>query len=99
MKAIQFFTSSRLIKKRLLILVFIFIAQSSFGQQFTDLYGDYLGQIPPGDTAVIFAPGIISIENSREHCLAVSPIGDEMFFASGRWPVGKIMHVKKLDNK
>lgn len=28
--------------------------------EFTDLYGDYLGQIAPGDTPVVFAPGFIS---------------------------------------
>ncbi len=86
---------------KLQIAIFIIMAaQSSFGQQFTDLFGDYLGQTTPGDTAVIFAPGIVSIENSSEHCLAVSPKGDEMFFTSGSgWPNSKIMHVKKLGVK
>ena len=38
----------------------VLIFSSSFGQQFTDLTGDYLGQIPPGETPVVFAPGIVS---------------------------------------
>lgn len=84
----------KVMKKELMIFAFTLFAECSFGQQFTDLHGDYLGQTPPGDSAVIFAPGIVSKENSREHCLAVSPNGDEMFFASGRWPNSKIMHVK-----
>jgi ankyrin repeat protein len=52
----------------------------SSGQQFTDLYGDYLGQIPPGDTAVVFAQGIVSTD-LLEHSPAVfSPNGNELFW-------------------
>lgn len=62
-----------------------------------DLDGLYLGQKPPGKTPELFAPGIVSKKNSKEHCLAVSPKGDEMFFTTGSgWPRSKIMHVKKL---
>ena len=47
-----------------------------------DLDGLYLGQKPPGKTPELFAPGIVSKKNSKEHCLAVSPKGDEMFFTT-----------------
>jgi len=57
-------------KKGLIILILSLIVKSSFGQEFTDLYGDYLGQPSPGDTPVIFAPGIISGEG-LEHSPAV----------------------------
>ena len=51
---------------------------------FTDLYGDYLGQTPPGDTPVVFAPGIVSTIYMEHSALAFSPDGDEVF-----WRVAK----------
>jgi len=45
---------------KLFIVFLILIAQFSFGQQYTDLYGDYLGQTLPDDTPVVFARGIVS---------------------------------------
>ena len=56
---------------------------------------DYFGQIPPKDTAEIFAPGIISDTVKKAWSLAVSPNGDEVFFSRGQWPNTKIMHMKK----
>jgi hypothetical protein len=53
-------------KKILLFYALILIFQSSFGHQSTDLYGDYLSQTPPGDTPVVFAPGIVSTQ-ALEH--------------------------------
>ncbi len=40
----------------------------------------YLDQEPPGDTAKIFAPGIISVEGRFEHSVTFSPDGNELFF-------------------
>jgi hypothetical protein len=71
-------------KKAFIITILILIAQSSFGQQFTDLYGDYLGQTPPGDTPVVFARGIISTEYQNHGVPAFSPAGDEVF-----WQINK----------
>ena len=56
---------------------------------------DYFGQIPPKDTAELFAPGIISDTIKKAWSLAVSPKGDEVFFARGVWPDTKIMYMKK----
>ena len=41
---------------------------------------DYFGQTPPGDTAVVFAPGVISTEGNNEHTLSVSHDGTEIYF-------------------
>ncbi len=41
---------------------------------------DYFGQTPPGDSAVIFAPGIISLPNRLEGNITFSPDGNEYFF-------------------
>lgn len=56
---------------------------------------DYFGQIPPKDTAELFAPGIISDTVRKAWSLAVSPNGDEVFFSRGQWPNTKIMYMKK----
>jgi len=69
-------------KKGLLIVFLILIIKSSFGQQFTDLYGDYLGQTPPGDIPVIFASGIIS-KGTMAHSAAIfSSDGNEVYWSS-----------------
>jgi Tol biopolymer transport system component len=58
---------------------------------------DYLGQTPPGNIPEVFAPGIISINNSRERCLTISPNGDEIFFCRVSFPYNKIYHSVKTD--
>ncbi len=46
--------------------------------KYTDLDGDYLGQTPPGDTPVVFAPGIIS-GKQKLHCFpSLSSDGKEI---------------------
>jgi Tol biopolymer transport system component len=60
---------------------------------------DYFGFTGPGDKTELFAPGIRSSENSNEFSMAVSPLGDEVFFSRGMWPESKIMHVKKIGNR
>lgn len=53
---------------------------------FTDLYGDYLGQTPPGDTPMVFARGIVST-NDLEHSPAIfSTDGSEVYWVSVRLP-------------
>ena len=60
---------------------------------------DYFGQVHPGDSAEIFAPGIISDTATRESALAISPSGKEVFFVRGEWPDTKIMHMVKSGEK
>ena len=48
--------------------------------QFPVMEGDYLGQTPPGDTPVIFAPGIISSLWGLHSSLAFSPDGKEVYW-------------------
>ena len=43
---------------------------------------DYLGQTPPGETAVIFAPGIISLPNRFESSLTFSLDNKELYFST-----------------
>lgn len=61
---------------------------------------DYFGINSPGEKIELFAPNIVSLKNSKEKSLAISPNGDEVFFSGGlSWPKCKIMYVKKINNK
>jgi Tol biopolymer transport system component len=53
----------------------------------------YLGQTPPGERPVIFAPGIISLADRLETYPAFSPDGKEMFFSvvNAAWTKGEIL--------
>ncbi|QGY44197.1 hypothetical protein GM418_11165 [Maribellus comscasis] len=82
-------------KTTLLLILFFSIALSASAQQNSF---DYFGLPSPEDKIELFAPGIVSLENTKEYSLAVSPVGDEVFFATGTWPECKIMHVKKMES-
>ncbi|HRW63711.1 MAG TPA: hypothetical protein P5132_09495 [Bacteroidales bacterium] len=69
-------------KKRFFVIILFFTIKSSFGQEFTDLYGDYLGQTPPGDTPVVFARGIVSDTLLQHSAPTFSPDGNEVFWWS-----------------
>lgn len=59
-------------------------------QKFPVLTGPYMGQIPPGDEAKVFAPGIVTID----HCtFTASPDGNEMY-----WGTGTIIMFSKVEN-
>ncbi|MFA8434549.1 MAG: hypothetical protein ACEPOZ_08545 [Marinifilaceae bacterium] len=76
-----------------LITILTLISNFSFGQQLSNLYGDYLGQITPGDSAIVFAPDIISITGSSEYICSVHPSMKLIVWTSGK-KSGKI-----IDNK
>lgn len=69
-------------KKELLVIFLILIIKPSFGQQFTDLHGDYLGQTTPGDIPVVFARGIVSDSIKQHGSPRFSPDGNEVFWWS-----------------
>ena len=43
----------------------------------------YLGQTPPGDSAIVFAPGTISLPNRRETKIVFSPNNEECLIGIG----------------
>lgn len=55
----------------------------------------YLGQSIPGDTAVVFAPGLVSKEGRYEYGLSISPDGQELL-VSAQPPDGptSVMHFR-----
>ena len=70
--------------------------------KFTNLTGDYLGQTPPGNTAKVFAPGLVSREATIEHgSPTFSPDGHEVFWQVNS-PNHKIIHgltMKRNENE
>ena len=71
----------RLLSASLLLLTFPPLVSA---QEFTGLTGDYLGQTPPGDSPVVFAPGIVSTIYMEHSAPTFSPDGNEVF-----WRVAK----------
>ncbi len=67
-------------KKALVIIILFLIVKFSFGQQFTTFKSYYYNQTPPGDSAVIFAPGIFSLPDRLESNIVFSPDGKECYF-------------------
>lgn len=69
--------------KNLFYLAIILIASctntSTSECKFPELTGEYLGQCLPGDSSVLFAPGIIST-GMADRDIAITPDGKELFF-------------------
>lgn len=62
----------------------------------TECVGAYLGQKPPGDIPVLFAPGIVS--TGKEHSAAMfTPDSNEVWF--GRMFPAKIYYMKRVDDR
>jgi hypothetical protein len=54
--------------------------------EFPVLKGDYLGQKPPGDSAVVFARGIVSTDYQEHGAPVFSPDGNEVFWSTNQRP-------------
>ena len=94
----------------LIVLMFLLAAAISAQQkEFPDLTGPYLGQKPPENEPVLFAPGIVS--NGRNHSsVAISPDGTELYWAgaenkiwltklrNGRWTEPEMVFFCKGDS-
>lgn len=58
------------------------------------LVGDYLGQLPPGDTAEIFAPGVVTT-GTYTRDVAMMPDGSELYFGVLLGPVTAIIQLRR----
>ncbi|MGM0408056.1 MAG: hypothetical protein ACQERU_08725 [Bacteroidota bacterium] len=87
-------------KKLLLIIILGFIILSCKNQNEDILTGPYLGQSLPGDTAELFAPGIVSTGVS-ERDFAIYPDGSEIYFCRniGNHKYSTIFYTKQVDGK
>ena len=61
-----------------------------------EVSGDYLGQVVPGDSARLFAPGVIST-GMTERDFAITPDGNEIFFCreAGKFRYVTIFYVRR----
>ena len=60
------------------------------------LSGDYLGQTPPGATAELFAPGVVST-GLAERDVAMTPDGSELYFTVVFGSRGTIVAMRRID--
>ena len=64
-----------------------------------NIQGDYFGQALPGDSAVLFAPNVIS-SGMNERDFTISPDGNEIFFCRevGNFKYTTIFYTKRVGN-
>ena len=73
--------------------------QESTPQRLTHLKGDYLGQTPPGDLPVIFAPGIVSVNGRYEYGVSFTPDLKEIYFTAHEKGKSASVYFSKLVDK
>ena len=81
----------------LMVIFFLFAANSPAKDDFTDLRGPYVDQKRPGQTPRLFAPGIVST-SKPEFNAAFSPDGNEFYFSISQSSGRETMMVMKLKN-
>ena len=91
--------------KNIVLIISLFLGTTIlFAQEYIPNYtGDYLGQTPPKDSAIIFAPGLISVTNRYEYAFSISPNHDEYFYNAEEpedttQPIG-LLHIKRVGDK
>ena len=58
--------------------------QNLAAEEDKDIEASYFGQEPPGMTAEIFAPDVVSVQGRYEYAVSFSPDLDEMYFSGER---------------
>lgn len=91
------------IKRLLIILLMVLSANNLLAQspeKSIGLKGAYLGQKLPGLIPKIFAPGIVSDTNWREHSqIAISPKGNEIYWSRFSEGLEQIYFTKLIDGE
>jgi hypothetical protein len=79
--------------------IILFSALPGYASDNPELGGLYLGQTPPGDEPVLFAPGIIS-DGFNNRDLAIMPDGSEIYYAVNmkKFELSTILVVRKLND-
>jgi len=86
-------------KNILNIIIVALIFNYSYGQQFTDLYGDYLGQKPPVDTPLVFAPNLISTKYLEHSSAVFSKDGKIVVWCSVQNDIKKLWQMQRVNNR
>ena len=85
-----------------LILVTLFLTacntkkQDSKENESASIESSFFGQKPPGLTAEIFAPGVISIEGRYEHGISFSPNLEEVYYSANKKDEDPSIYFSKL---
>jgi ankyrin repeat protein len=66
---------------------------------FPHLSGPYMGQHPPGDTPVLFLPGIVSGHHRAHSSIAFSPDGAEAYWTDMSPPEGAVRMSRQIDGR
>ncbi|NIR44884.1 MAG: hypothetical protein GWN51_10650 [Gemmatimonadetes bacterium] len=87
---------------KLALVFLLLVAGAGCGREsegpFPLLTGAYLGQTPPGDSARLFAPGIVS-NGMFNRDLAMTPDGNEMYWSTIVGPYTVIMSSQRVDGR
>jgi len=83
----------------LLILILSFFSNCTHKDESEVFRGNYLEQKPPGETSVVFAPGLISTDENAEFSCTFSPDGTEFYFTRRKPGEGNRILFTKLENK
>lgn len=83
----------------MIFVVFISAFSQEKNSDFPRLNGPYLGQKPPGLTAEVFSPEIISTIEGREMCAAFTNDGKEFYFNAIYNGTFSIFLTKEIDGK
>lgn len=74
-----------MVRSRFTIISFFVLSclvRRSFATELPSLTGPYFGQLPPGTTASVFAPEIVSVTGRYEYALSFSPDGLQLLFST-----------------
>jgi hypothetical protein len=88
-------------KKAIVLSLSCLIFTGCFGQNIPDSAW-YLGQTPPGDSAVFFAPNIVSLANRFENAITFTPDGKECCFETSdaiNWTWSTILYSTYKNDK
>ncbi len=78
--------------------ILLMISIGAFAQELTEKKGAYFGEPLPGDSALIFAPGIISNALTNRD-VAITPDGNEMYFGIAGRNAVFICYTKLINGK
>lgn len=90
-KAKMKFLNSTIMKKYSFTIIISLLVLGLYSQEINPNHmGNYLGQTPPGEIPIVFAPGIVSLDTTVEHgSPTFSPDGKQLFWQSNLRHTGK----------
>ena len=58
----------------------------------------YMGETPPTDEAVVFAPGVVSKTGRYEYAMSIHPDGDRLLFSAETPDQGAAVYQSRINN-